>query len=506
MNKLKKLIIAFMIAILATTIVPVYCENVKVEAATPKINKTKATLIKGQTLQLKVTNAKSVKWSTSKKSVATVTNKGKVSAKKTGKATITAKVGKKSYKCVVTVETPKISKTKITLYEKASATIKITGTKQTVKWSTSNKNVATVSKGKVIAKKSGNATITAKIGNKKYTCKVTVKKKNIPVTSIKLNTEHIIINKGEIQKVKYTILPNNATNKDVKWSTSNPDVAIIQNNSIKGINAGEAIITLKCGNITKSFDVRVIIPINKLTADRHANYIKVDQKHLLGYTISPIDYTEEFVAEWSSSDTSIATVDEKGVVTGISPGKVTIELKINNFKTSYEMEVEPKDSNYEIKKLKQYILDNGDVNSNGDKYIKYSHTDNKGRRAVSSISYNATGDKLNVSFVYYGTNESKSGVQFSFSDYDSLSNVTIKVVQLLSSTFGYMSETCVNLQEYSLTDTLYFEITEKTSIFITESTIQELDNSVVILSFTYMSDLLSQNGFSAKNLGMKNMI
>ncbi|MCQ4636834.1 Ig-like domain-containing protein [Anaerovorax odorimutans] len=69
-----------------------------------KLSKTKATVTKGKTLQLKVKGTKKkVKWTSSKKSVATVSKKGKVIAKKTGKTIITAKVGKKKLKCKITV-------------------------------------------------------------------------------------------------------------------------------------------------------------------------------------------------------------------------------------------------------------------------------------------------------------------------------------------------------------------------------------------------------------------
>lgn len=68
------------------------------------INKKKATLYVGKNLSLKVNGTnKKVKWSSNKKSVATVSSRGKVTAKKAGKATVTAKIGKKKYKCVITV-------------------------------------------------------------------------------------------------------------------------------------------------------------------------------------------------------------------------------------------------------------------------------------------------------------------------------------------------------------------------------------------------------------------
>jgi len=74
-----------------------------VSAATMKLNKTKLSMLTGETETLKVSGAKSVKWSSSNKNVATVNSKGEVTAVFSGTATITAKAGKKTYKCKVTV-------------------------------------------------------------------------------------------------------------------------------------------------------------------------------------------------------------------------------------------------------------------------------------------------------------------------------------------------------------------------------------------------------------------
>ena len=153
--------------------------NVETVQAAAKMNKTKATLIKGQALQLKVNgNSKKVKWTSSRKNVATVNSKGKVVAKNKGTAVITAKVGKQKYTCQITVEVPRLSKTSIKLTVGNKYNLKVTGTRQKVIWSSSNKAVATVSnKGVVTGKKTGTTKITAKIGSKKYTCTVSVKNK-----------------------------------------------------------------------------------------------------------------------------------------------------------------------------------------------------------------------------------------------------------------------------------------------------------------------------------------
>ena len=72
-------------------------------------------------------------------------NDGVVKGKKKGKASITAKIGKKKYVCKLTVETPSQIQTKISLYEGKSESLKLSGTKQKVTWDSCNKRVVTVS-------------------------------------------------------------------------------------------------------------------------------------------------------------------------------------------------------------------------------------------------------------------------------------------------------------------------------------------------------------------------
>ena len=149
----------------------------KVTVKKPSLNVTKKTLYVGNTYTLKLTGTsiKSVKSSNNK--VAAISKKGKVTAKKAGKTTITITgKDKKKYTCSITVKKPYLNITKKTLKVGENFTLKITGT--TAKsWSSSNKKIATVnSKGKVTAIKAGTATITCKgKDGKSYTCKVTVK-------------------------------------------------------------------------------------------------------------------------------------------------------------------------------------------------------------------------------------------------------------------------------------------------------------------------------------------
>ena len=149
--------------------------NVK---AAPKLSKKKIVLIKGQKQQLQIRGtAKKIRWQSGNKSVAKVNKKGRIKAVGEGTANIYANVGKKSYRCKVTVEAPELNVKKLALQPKQKAVIRLHGTKGKVRFSSSNKSVAAVTaKGVIKAKKKGQAVITAKVRGEEYKCKVTVKK------------------------------------------------------------------------------------------------------------------------------------------------------------------------------------------------------------------------------------------------------------------------------------------------------------------------------------------
>ena len=175
----KQMLVLLLAVCLFSTVSP---ELVSSAASTQKvqISARKMTLIKGQKKTLKLKgNRKKVKWSSTKRAVAAVSAKGVVTARKAGTTVIKAKVGTKTYSCKVIVEAPKLNKTSITLKEGSSCQLKMLGTRQKVKWSSSARSVVTVSAtGKVKAKqvkKDTSARITASVGGKKYSCKVLVK-------------------------------------------------------------------------------------------------------------------------------------------------------------------------------------------------------------------------------------------------------------------------------------------------------------------------------------------
>ena len=248
------------------------------------LNQTSVSLTKkGQTYQLKATaspsNAtnKSVTWQSSNTKVVTVNSSGNLTAVGNGSATITATAkdgSKKTATCKVTVKIPTVVKvnsvslnyTDVRLSSKGQ-TLQLTATvspsnaaNKSVKWTSSNTKVATVSSsGKVTAVANGNTIITATAADgsgKKDICAVTV---NIPkpadptptptpsvvkVNSVSLNQSSLsLTKKGQTAQLSASVSPSNATNKSVTWSSSNSNVATVNNGVVTAVGNGSATIT-----------------------------------------------------------------------------------------------------------------------------------------------------------------------------------------------------------------------------------------------------------------------
>lgn len=160
--------------------------TVSVESVT--LDKTSLSLAIGESATLTATvkpddaTDKTVAWSSSDESVAKVDN-GKVTAVKSGKATVTAKCGVKTAECAVTVTVPvssiTLDKTTLSLVIGESFTLTATvkpddATDKTVTWSSSDESVARVDNGKVTAVNAGQAKISAAVGNITTSCNVVV--------------------------------------------------------------------------------------------------------------------------------------------------------------------------------------------------------------------------------------------------------------------------------------------------------------------------------------------
>ena len=133
-------------------------------------------------------------------------------------------------------------------------------TDKTVTWTSDKPAVATVdATGKVTAVAEGTATITAKAGDKTATCKVTVKAAVVAVTSVKLDKTELALTVGDAAvQLTATVVPENATDADVDWSSSDLSVATVDGSGlVTAVAEGTATITAKAGDKTATCKVTV---------------------------------------------------------------------------------------------------------------------------------------------------------------------------------------------------------------------------------------------------------
>ena len=227
-----------------------------------KINKRKMVLIKGKSARLKIKNAtQPIKWKSTKKSVAVVSSKGKVTAKKAGMAIIIASVGNQKKRCKIRVESPKLSFNKIAMTVGENKVLKLKGCRHSVKWSSDDSDIVSVKKGKLTAKDVGTAKISARVHGKKYTCKIVVKKPD--VMSVSLETSNITLNLYEEVSLQYTSNPKTVPDYyDATWTSQNSSVVYVKDQyydyaDIYAAGIGETDIILTVGGKTTKCHVVV---------------------------------------------------------------------------------------------------------------------------------------------------------------------------------------------------------------------------------------------------------
>jgi len=332
-------------------------EEIPVSSVT--ISQPTAEMIVGETVKLSAiispSNAtdKDVIWASSKQSVATIDRSGLVKAIAEGTSNITATAGGKTGTCLITVSKKiievssiELNKTELSLIEEEEFTLVATvkpedATDKTLTWSSSNTAIAKVDNGKVIAIKEGAATITAKAGDKSATCSVTVQKKVIAVTSITLNKTTLSLTKGQSETLVATVKPDNASDKNVTWTTTNSAVASVENGKITAVGGGSAIITAKAGDKEASCSVTVTVPVTSITLSKSTLSMVEGDEITLSATVKPDDATDKTIT-WNSDKTDVATVDNNGQIKALKEGNATITAKAGDKKATCQITVSKK--------------------------------------------------------------------------------------------------------------------------------------------------------------------
>lgn len=321
------------------------------------------TLKKSQTTQLTAkldpedtTDDKTVTWSSSNESVATVNSKGLVTAVSDGTVTISAKVGDETASYNLTVKEIRLTgisldTTETTLHKGKNQQLNVSYTPEnttdskTVTWTSSDPSTVSVDgNGKITAKQVGGAVITAKVGNFEAKCTVTV---DAPLISIVTEKDALSLIKNQTAKIAYKLNPEDTTDdKNVTFTSSDESVATVsEDGTVTAVKTGTTNVTLTGANdVTATVVINVTeIPVDQIVLDKQSTVIEKGQTDILTATVGPENTTDEDTSvTWKSSNPDVVTVSPNKTNNGESVtvtatdkgGKATITATTANGKTA----------------------------------------------------------------------------------------------------------------------------------------------------------------------------
>ena len=335
------------------TVTPVFTKSITLNKSSLELEVKSTAQLTAKVLPEDATNKK-VKWSSSADSIASVDDTGKVKAHAVGTATITATSTDGSNltaDCIVTVpEVPakSISISCATKSLKVGQIVKVfssikpsTATDKTLTWISHDENILKIYKDETAdveflgfeialleAVGVGEAWIEAKTSNG-ISAYETITVSPAQVESIELTAEQESIKVGETTTINAAVFPENATNKTLSWDSNDESIATVdQNGIVTGVGVGATDINARATDGSDCIQaIRIHVtptPVESLMIEpTGSTTLQATQSVQLIAKIHPENSTTR-TATWSSSDESVATVDQNGIVTAHSTGSATI--------------------------------------------------------------------------------------------------------------------------------------------------------------------------------------
>ncbi len=190
-----------------------------------------------------------------------------------------------------------------------------------IEWISSNTNVVSVNDGIITAHTTGVAMITAIVNNVQASCKVEVYDIDAVRTVALPEQAHLAV--GSSQKLHVSVIPN-FDNPIVSWSSSDPSVVAVEEGKLSAMSVGTATVTARVGSAQANCTVTVYIPASAFELDKTEVWLVAKNNLQLGITDIYPAGSEIVQVSWNSSDTTLATVDENGLVSTKKPGDITI--------------------------------------------------------------------------------------------------------------------------------------------------------------------------------------
>ncbi len=322
-----------------------------------RINEAPVTMLAGDTKMLTINGKIDVVWISSDTSVATVvdssgnnTTAAQLSGLKAGTTVITAfnKANDSYATCLVTVEQPitsleiGVAGTAVQEYEATMADGYVffeplyeppDATQLDFVWASSDTTIATIDEtGKATLLKEGDTWITLsnRNGATQFTTQCLLSIVNKPITSITPDVTELDMIMGDTYTVTTEIAPQNATDVTLVWTSMDPAVARVDGGRITATGVGNTYINVEAqlpqadgSRASATIKVTVRNRLTSIAFDSNTTYINVGGTKQMNVIFTP-DQDVNKNLTFRSSDTSIFTVDEKGVITGVKVGQAIL--------------------------------------------------------------------------------------------------------------------------------------------------------------------------------------
>lgn len=324
-------------------VVPTAADGITIETPTSTSFKVGESIALSAIVSPANASDKSVVWASNAPEIATVNSEGIASAVKVGSATITATNSAGLSADIELTVIPTLAERIVVTpssyslkvgngYNLLTTIYPETTTDKSVSWTSSDPNVVTVDEtGHVNAISLGIATITATVQDGSGVagvCEITVTP--TPANGIKIEySGKTSLYVGDEIALSATVTPNDAADKTVTWQTQNAEVLQVNGQGVvKAVGLGEAWIsaTNSAGqSVYMTFKV-IPTPVSNIELSTTTTDIHAGQTTLINAVVSPGNATNKSLS-WDSNNESIASVDQNGLVTGISVGAVDINAR-----------------------------------------------------------------------------------------------------------------------------------------------------------------------------------
>ncbi len=164
---------------------------------------------------------------------------------------------------------------------------------------------------------------------------------DIEVEKIEISSDKTTINKGEIIELNTKVIPEDATNKSITFSSSNPKVLTVSSSGkVTGISSGKATITAKANNgVNAEIEITVYSPVTDILLSTNTVRVQKDGNFKINAEVLPEDADNKNI-EYKSENELIAKVNNTGIITGISEGTTRVIVSAEDGKISKNIEVE----------------------------------------------------------------------------------------------------------------------------------------------------------------------